>query len=251
MTLFRKTLIALTALTITGASITTFAMAEEMARKTLQEKLDDRKKAFSEKADPQKISDYEQGIKQVEESGVLERAKKTGDSAPDFTLPDSTGNNVTLSTLLEDGPVVMIWYRGEWCPYCNIYLAELQSQAEEFKKAGAQIVAISPETPEHAVSVADKLDLGYHVLSDEQSKIAEQYGVVYTVPPKIAAYLQEAFDLHSANNDDRNILPLAASYVIGQDGVISYAFLNADYRERADTAILLDEVNKLSGGESQ
>lgn len=209
------------------------------------DKLNAKKEAFLEKADPQKISEYEQGILDVEKSGVLERAKNVGDKAPDFTLADSTGENVTLSNLLETGPVVMIWYRGEWCPYCNIYLEDIQNHSEAFKKAGAHVVAISPETPEHAVSITDKLALGYTVLSDVKSKVAEEYGVVYTLPENIAARYQEAFDLQGVNDDDRNVLPLSASYVIKQDGTISYAYLNADYRERAETSVLLEQVQKL------
>lgn len=233
----------LTSLSIFTLS-TNFALAEEPAM-TLGDKLNAKKEAFMETADQKKISEYEQGIIDVKNSGVLERAKNVGDTAPDFTLPDSTGENVKLSELLETGPVVMIWYRGEWCPYCNIYLEDIQNHADEFEKAGAHVIAISPETPEHAVSVTDKLSLGYTVLSDVKSKVAEEYGVVYTLPEKIAARYQDAFDLHGVNDDESNVLPLSASYVIKQDGTISFAYLNADYRERAETSLLLEEVKKL------
>lgn len=239
MALSKKTLIALTALAITGGT-PAISFAE-----TVTEKLNAKKEAFLESADPDKAIAYEKGIQDVQKSGVLERAKNVGDTAPDFTLNDATGSSVTLSSLLKDGPVVMVWYRGEWCPYCNIYLEDLQNHASEFNEAGAQIVAISPQKPEFAVSVKDKLSLGYHVLSDVKSKVAQEYGVVYELPQDIAKRYQEAFDLHEVNDDDRNLLPLAASYVIDQDGTIKYAYLNADYRERAETQLLLKEVKKL------
>jgi peroxiredoxin len=139
----------------------------------------------------------------------------------------------------------MIWYRGEWCPYCNIALQDIQSHYDAFEQAGAHVVAISPETTDRALMAQGKLDLDFHVLSDEQSKAAEEYGVAYTLPKKIAGYLQDAFDIHTANNDERNLLPLAASYVIAQDGTISYAYLDADYRKRAETTTLITEVQKL------
>lgn len=239
MALSKKTLIALTALAITGGT-PAISFAE-----TVTEKLNAKKEAFLESANEEKITDYEQGIKDVAASGVLDKALNVGDKAPDFTLPSAIESKITLSELLKDGPVVMTWYRGEWCPYCNIYLEDLQKHADDFTEAGAQIVAISPEKIDNGMKLADRMALKYHVLSDEGSKVAKDYGVVYTVPPKIAEYYQNAFDLNGANNDDRNLLPLSASYVINQDGIITYAYLNADYRERAETELLLEEVKKL------
>jgi peroxiredoxin len=221
------------------------AIASSADTMTVGKKLQAKQDAFSAKADPQKIKDFNDGVQAVAESGVLERAKKTGDIAPDFTLLDSKGDTVQLSELLKTGPVVMIWYRGEWCPYCNIALQDIQSHYDAFEQAGAHVVAISPETTDRALMAQGKLDLDFHVLSDEQSKAAEEYGVAYTLPKKIAGYLQDAFDIHTANNDERNLLPLAASYVIAQDGTISYAYLDADYRKRAETTTLITEVQKL------
>jgi peroxiredoxin len=216
------------------------------ARASVQEKLDHKKAEFTKAADAEKIADYEEGIKIVEESGVLKTAKNVGDVAPNFTLPNALGGTTTLSNLLNEGPVVLIWYRGEWCPYCNIYLKDIQDHAKDFKKIGAQIVAISPEVADNSVAMQDKLDLEFHVLSDEGSKTAKDYGVIYELPPKIANYLNNAFDLKTANNDDGNTLPLSASYVINPNGEITYAFLDADYRKRAETEVLLKEVEKIT-----
>lgn len=222
-----------------------FVVAHAMDTPSLKEQLDAKQAAFTAKAEPQKVKDFNDGVEAVAASGVLERAKNSGDVAPDFTLPDASGEDVRLSALLEKGPVVMVWYRGEWCPYCNIQLADIQKHYGEFEAANAQVVAISPETPDRALMAQGKLDLDFYVLSDVGSKVAENYGVAYTLPEKIAGYLQEAFDIHTANDDDRNLLPLAAAYVIGQDGKIAYAYLDADYRKRAETSELLEEVQKL------
>lgn len=212
---------------------------------TVSEKLKARQDDFADKASQQKQDDYAEGIKLVEESGVLESAKNVGDAAPDFTLPDALGHEISLSALLEKGPVVLIWYRGEWCPYCNIYLEDIQAHADKFEALGAQLVAISPALPDQAWSTQDKADLRIHVLSDEGSAVAKDYGVAYHLPAKIAEYYQKGFSLHEVNGDESDVLPLAASYVIGQDGKISYAYLNADYRQRAETSVLLDHVKML------
>ncbi len=216
------------------------------AQNTVNDKLKAQKEAFSERAPQQKKDDYEEGIRQVRESGVLDRAKNVEDKAPDFTLSNAMGERVNLYQTLENGPVVLIWYRGEWCPYCNIYLYEVQKQVQDFNKYNATIIAISPAKPDNSWSSEDKSDLKIQVLSDEGSKVAEEYGVLYTLPPKIAEYYQEAFDIHTVNNDERNMLPLSASYVIDTDGTISYAYLNADYRERAEISDLLSAVKSIS-----
>lgn len=239
----RFTLLLLTLLCSGFGLAPASAMAD--THTSVTEKLETKKQKFLKTAEPQMITDFEQGIKDVAEIGVVDDAKTVGDTAPDFTLPNAAGEQVKLSDVLSKGPVALIWYRGEWCPYCNIYLEDIQSHIQSFKDIGAQVIAISPETPDRGWAIQDKLALDFHVLSDEGSHAAQDYGVVYTLPEKIAEYYQNLFDLHGKNNDDRNLLPLSASYVIDQSGKITYAFLDADYRKRADTKILLNEVKKL------
>ena len=232
-------------LAILIGSITAVPVLANDAPKTLLERLTAYKESFLQKAPQQKIDDYEQGIQQVEDSGVLEEALQVGETAPDFTLPNPMGKSINLNAELQKGPIVLIWYRGAWCPYCNIYLEEIQKNAEAFSAVGAQVIAISPEKPDEGFTLKEKLSLKFHVLSDNGSKVAQQYGVVYELPPKIAAYYQDAFDIHTKNNDESNLLPLAASYVIDTNGKVTYAYLNADYRERAAVETLLEEAEKI------
>jgi len=223
---------------IYALSFSPSAFAEETAM-TLEDKLNQRKTEFSKQADEHTKEEFEKGVQMVTESGALEKAKQVGDTAPDFTLPNAAGEDITLSHLLKSGPVVMIWYRGEWCPYCNIQLEDIQSHIDEFNELGAQVVAISPETPDNGWTMTDKLSLEFHVLSDVKSKIAEEYGVVYQLPENISELLLQRFDLHGRNADERNLLPLAAAYVIEEDGTISYAYLDGDYRKRAETTDII------------
>ena len=229
------------ALLIAAALCLPFAAQAE----TLQEKLDAKKAAFSAKATHDKKSDYERGVAYVTESGILEKAKNVGDKAPDFTLPNAVEKSVTLSELLKTGPVAMVWHRGEWCPYCNIQLEDIQQHMAEFKVLGAHVVAISPQMADRSFSMRDRLNLEFHVLSDVGNKAAHAYGVAYKTPDYIVKHLTSFTDLHKGNGDESDVLPLGAAYVIAQDGTISYAYLNGDYRKRVETTTLLEEIKKL------
>lgn len=211
----------------------------------LGELLSAKKDKFLQTADAEKIASYDAGLKAVEESGILETALNVGDTAAQFTLKNQNGEPVLLSALLEEGPVVLTWYRGGWCPYCNITLAFLQEKLPEFEAAGAQLVALTPELPDSSLSTAEKNDLSFTILSDVGNVVARRYGVVFKLTDDVAARYQKGFDLHSYNGDETDELPLAATYVIDTDGVIRYAFLDVDYRNRAEPDDILKELQNL------
>jgi thiol-disulfide isomerase/thioredoxin len=124
------------------------SLAASCHGETLQDELDARKAAFEKSASAEKIDEYNKGIKAVIASGMLDTALKEGATAPDFTLKNAVGEEVSLGELLKDGPVVLTWYRGSWCPYCNIALQAYQMKLPEIQKAGAQFVALTPELPD-------------------------------------------------------------------------------------------------------
>lgn len=188
---------------------------------------------------------YAAGIQAVVDAGVIERAKSAGDIAPDFTLNDQNGQPVTLSKLLEEGPVVLVWYRGGWCPFCNVTLRAYQDRLEDFSALNATLVALTPELPDHSISTAEKAGLGYHVLSDVGNAVAREYGVVFTLTDGVKANYEQAFGLSQFNGDDSGELPLAATYVIHQDGSIRWAFLDADYRNRAEPEDVIAALQRL------
>ncbi|MDX2177490.1 MAG: peroxiredoxin-like family protein [Candidatus Sumerlaeia bacterium] len=226
------------------------AAAQESATKdasapTLSQELDAKKASFNQSAPEATKAVYERGIQQVSESGALERALKEGDQAPDFTLAGADGAEVRLSALLADGPVVLTWYRGGWCPYCNIQLRAYQQSLPEFQKHGARLVALSPELPDNSLTTAEKNELAFHVLSDGGNKVAEAYGVVYNLPADVVEQFKGRLDLPKFNGDDSWRLPLAATYVIAKDGKIAYAFLDADYRKRAEPAAIIEALEAL------
>jgi peroxiredoxin len=212
---------------------------------TLQSELDVKKAAFEQKASDEKKRIYKEGLDAVSSSGILNSAKKVGDTAPDFKLNNATGKEISLIEYVKSGPVILTWYRGGWCPYCNITLARLQKDLPLFKAAGAQILALTPELPDSSLSTKDKHKLEFEILSDVGNKVAKNYGVVFQLTPAVAEIYQKSFGLHEFNGDDSNELPLAATYIIDQKGIIQYAFVNADYRNRAEPAELLKVLNSL------
>ncbi|MDO7138580.1 peroxiredoxin-like family protein [Algibacter lectus] len=203
------------------------------------------RKAGIAKFTKEKNQIYADGITSVVNSGILDKALNVGDKAPNFTLNNALNQPVSLYNTLENGPVVLTWYRGGWCPYCNITLHHLQEHLPEFKKAGATLLALTPELPDNSLNTSEKNNLEFTVLSDIGNTVGKTYGVVFELTKEVASIYQEGFGLNQKNGDDSNELPLAATYVIDKKGVIQYAFLDADYKERAESKEIVSALNKL------
>jgi peroxiredoxin len=166
-------------------------------------------------------------------------ALNVGDKAPDFKLKDQKGADVTLSQLLKNGPVILTWYRGGWCPNCNIALKDLQGGLPSFTAAGATLVAISPELPDNSLSTSEKHALTFPVLSDVGLKVADAYGISYTLDEATSTRYNAGFGLNTWNGDTSNRLPLPVTYVVDREGVIVYRFIDTDIRKRAPHADIL------------
>ena len=173
-------------------------------------------------------------------TGMDRDAVQAGDRAPGFDLPSATGERVTLDGLLAQGPVVLSFYRGAWCPYCNLALRALQQHHDAIRARGAQLVAVSPQIPDESLSLAEKHELSFAVLSDAGSDVAKQYGIAFDLSGELAAlYDQIGFDLQRVNGGNARTLPLPATFVIGTDGVIRWAFVDTDYTKRAEPEDIL------------
>lgn len=166
---------------------------------------------------------------------ILEGATKTGDVLSNFSLPNAKGEKISLDTLLQNGKVVLTFYRGGWCPYCNIALKALQNSLPQIKEKGATLVAITPETPDNSLSTKEKNELDFEVLTSENNELARSLGLVYTLPADLVVlYRSFGIDLVESQGNEASELPIAATYVIEQNGEISYHFLAEDYKLRAD-----------------
>ncbi|MBZ2192721.1 AhpC/TSA family protein [Pseudoalteromonas arctica] len=166
---------------------------------------------------------------------IKDNALQIGQKVENFSLANHKGENIELADLLKKGPVIISFYRGGWCPYCNLELKALNDYLPQFKTQNAQLVAISPQLPDETLSTAQKNDLEFDVLSDVSNKVAEQFGLLFTLDERIQAlYTQFGIDFEHYYGDKSFKLPLPATYVINQEGVITYAFLNEDYTLRAE-----------------
>jgi len=189
---------------------------------------------------------YDTLVQGLREAHVGEGALKAGDAAPDFALTNAEGHIVALVDLLAKGHVVLSFYRGKWCPYCVTELESLREASSVITALGASLVAVTAEDCGGALAAKRKHSLEFEILCDFENGLGLAFGLVFRVPDVVRGYYQEAdlnFPLIYGN--ESWFLPIPATYVIGQDGVIRHAYINPDFRERLDPAIILDVLKAL------
>lgn len=215
------------------------------ADSNLQDQLDQKKAASP--IDATTRATMQAAIDELAATQITQKAIRTGDSAPDFSAPrvDGTGA-LQLSSALESGPVVLVYYRGDWCPYCNLQLVEYNKYVEAFAKYGAQVVAMSPQTAENSKYSGEANPFDMTIVTDPNNEIARRYGIAFELPEEIETlYAKFGFDLHIENDSERAELPLAATYVIDRKGKVAYSFLDADYTMRAEPSAILNALKAL------
>jgi len=186
------------------------------------------------------------GTAELIQSGQAQRAKKAGDAAPEFTLLDPEGKPVASRDLLAKGPLVVSFYRGVWCPYCNLELQALQATLPDIMSRGASLVAISPQTAPNSRKSQRENKLDFPILSDVKSEVANAFGIRFSLSEElIGLYKSFGNNLPVANDDPSWVLPMPARYVIGTDGLIAYAEVNPDYTQRPDPSELLPVLDRL------
>ena len=212
--------------------------------------------AFNSVAPTEVVQMIEAGATKIEALDIVSKALKAGDQFPDFILPNQHNQARRLSEYLSKGPLVITMYRGQWCPYCNLQLATYREHLSEFTARGATLVAISPEKPDSstsidlppnvAVEMVQKHDLPFDVLFDQGNRLAKQLGIVFTLPEEHQQVLQ-GFDvpIEAANGDNSYAFPDPATYVLKQDGIISWAFLPNNYRKRAEVSAIVAALEQL------
>jgi peroxiredoxin len=202
---------------------------------SLKEQLDARKAEFLQKRPPEVVALMQKNVDALKQTGIADGAVQSGELAPDFDLPDAWGRPVRLSKRLSHGPVVLTFYRGGWCPYCNIQLRAYQQALPELRKHGASLIAISPETPDHSLSTAEKNALTFDVLSDRGNRVAQSYGIVYPLSGELRElYTKFGHPLPDTNGDDSWTLPIPATFVIDTLQRITLVFVDPEYRNRLE-----------------
>ncbi|WP_290701454.1 peroxiredoxin-like family protein [Lacinutrix sp.] len=182
----------------------------------------------------------QKAIENLEDSKLTAEALKTGDIFPSFNLPNAKGNVINSTKLLDQGDLVVAFYRGGWCPYCNIELKALQSVLPQIKEKGAQLIAISPESPDNSLTTQEKNELSFEVLTDKDNNFSRDLNLVYKLPDSlIALYNKFGINLENSQGNSNSELPIAATYVLDSNGKIKYHFLQEDYKLRADPSDIL------------
>ncbi|GMR01107.1 MAG: peroxiredoxin-like family protein [Gammaproteobacteria bacterium] len=179
-------------------------------------------------------------------TGIAEAAKNKGDKFPDFTLPDANNESRSLQDFLADGPLVISFYRGAWCPYCNLEINALQKHLPEITAAGGQLVAISPQVPDKSADQVSRSQLTFEVLSDAGNKLAKECGLVFTLPESLRPiYEAWQIDIPGHNADSSFELPIPATYIIDTNGDIRYAHVDMDYTKRLEPDIIIEQLKLL------
>ena len=171
-----------------------------------------------------------------------------GTVAPDFILGNADGKQISLSSYLKKGPVVLVFYRGAWCPYCNIHLHALLESLPAFKKYGAQLIAVTPQTPDKSLGQVKKDKFSFEILSDLNYKVAKAYHLYFEVTPELHSLYKSKFglDIESFNGKGRLGLPVPGTFVINQGGKIVAMHAELDYKERMEPEAIVNALKTMN-----
>lgn len=189
---------------------------------------------------PEALAIMMEAASELDAQGVGDKALKIGDTFPEMTLIDQNGKNISTSSLYINGPAIVTFYRGGWCPYCNLELKAYQNLLAEIKAAGGSLTAITPEKPNNSLSTIEKNALDFSVLTDSENALASALGIKFELPEKLqTVYHGFGMDLAALNDNSGWTLPIPATFVVDTDGKIILADVNRDYRLRLEPSAAL------------
>jgi peroxiredoxin len=207
---------------------------------SLQEQLEELTLKLRTLVPAERLAIVEHAAEELKSSGLDGHALQQGDHAPQFELPDGDGMTWRSDELLRNGPLVIVFYRGRWCAYCNTQLQALQEVHSQIAAAGAALVAISPQTQKHSYMTRDMHKLRFPILSDQGNVVARKFGLVYRLSSEMQNLYESIYTkLPGYNGDQSWELPLPATFVIKTDGTISYSKVDADWRQRSEPSEIL------------
>ena len=196
---------------------------------------------------PQRRAAYEDVVQRLARTELAERALKAGDRAPPFLLPSADGALVASDDLLASGPLILSFFRGGWCPYCELTMREMQAFLPKITAAGANFVGILPETGGLARHIKHDRGLTFELLVDVDNAVAMQFGIVFRLPDLYRQVLMDqGIDLAQRHGNSAWLLPAGATYVIAPDGIISAAFVDGDYTVRAEPQEIIDALKNVA-----
>ncbi|MBP1167277.1 MAG: peroxiredoxin-like family protein [Chryseobacterium culicis] len=182
-------------------------------------------------------------IEDLKTKNIGQKSIQIGDKIPEFSIPNAVGKKVDSQEILKNGKIILAFYRGSWCPYCNLELKFLQDNLSRIKEKNAVLVAISPQSPDHSLTMAEKNNLKFEVLTDHNNDFAKKLGIVFQLQDFVLPYYQDlGIDLSLFNNNNENTLPIPAVFVVDENGKILYKFLDVNYMSRVDIEELIQAL---------
>lgn len=214
---------------------------------SLADRLEHAKREWRSRLTPELADALESLVKRLETSEVTAASLKAYDTLPDFELPDSEGQIVSSRELLERGPLVVSYFRGDWCPYCVFELRALEEALPQIEELGATLIAITPDTGAALASDKHMNRLSYRVLSDADNGVALKLGLVFRLPEAVQKpFLEMGVDLRSRHGNDAWFLPIPATYVVDQGGIVRHAELDPDYTRRMEPRAIIDLLQEIA-----
>ena len=212
-----------------------------------QEKLESLKQRIEGNMPASYLEVMHKATADLEQSGIQEKVLKVGDQAPEFTLKNQEGELISSKKILEKGMLVLTFYRGVWCPYCNADLANLKKYVPEMEEVGARLFGISPELPQFLAKIIDTQKLNFDILHDDSNELAHQFGLKFIYSQELKELYRDKFkiDLAVQQGNDEWALPMPARFVIDQSGVIRYAESHPDYRNRPNPDELMEVLKSI------
>ncbi len=184
---------------------------------------------------------------ELNRSGFLQDALREGTPFPDFVLPSAEGRLVSLASLLERGPVIISFFRGEWCPFCQLMLTALAEALPQIEAAGASLVALTPETGGFALNMKHATNARFEILSDVDCGIGLSAGIIFRMPKLYRARFEGlGISIPERHGNTAWFLPVPATFIVTQDGIIAWRFVDADFTHRAEPDDIISMLHSLT-----
>jgi len=215
-----------------------------------KQKIENKKQSYKGEVNISEQKIYMKANKHLKSLNLASKALQVGDKIPNIQLPNALGTLIDVNELLKQGPMIITFYRGQWCPFCNLELMTYQEKFEDIQKINGQIVAISPDFPDQSLSLKEKQQLAFPILSDIDNKVAKLFKLVFKVDQDVVdVYQKKGFELNKAQNKDYYELPMPATYVVDQKGIIQLAYVDELYVNRLEPQEAIDKLKSLIGGQ--
>ncbi|MGG7440007.1 peroxiredoxin-like family protein [Chryseobacterium arthrosphaerae] len=210
---------------------------------TLAKQIEQLNQELSSQLPQEVINAFGKSVDDLKTKNMEDRCIRPGEKMPEFILPNATGKMIDSNDILKKGKMILAFYRGSWCPYCNLELKFLQDNLSRIKDKNAVLIAVSPQTPDHSLSMAEKNRLGFEVLSDQNNDFAKKLGIVFQLQDFVLPYYRNlGINLSEFNNNDENLLPVPAVFVVDQDRRVIFKYLDVNYMNRVDVEELIQAL---------